>query len=220
MLNKNNLKNLFTVLLFALCSVTLAQNEFEGKVVMRMTGDQTVNMDYFVKENRMRMEMNAEEGKFIMLYDQRDSKTSLIMPEQKMYMEFQANEYMNENDMNDEDKSPDINKTGEFKDINGYKCEKWIINDEDNTVEAWMTDQLGSFFMMSNPMVEGSQERWKNQLQGNYFPMLVNVMKDGELESSMEVLSVNKMSLNDDLFLIPKDYQKFDMPNMNMFKQN
>jgi len=26
--------------------------------------------------------------------------------------------------------------------------------------------------------------------------------------------------LKDDLFTIPEGYQKFDMPNMNMFKQN
>ncbi|MDO8549032.1 MAG: DUF4412 domain-containing protein [Ignavibacteria bacterium] len=141
------------------------------------------------------------------------------MPEQKMYMEL-GSDYMPQNDVKMEGKSPNIKRTGEFKDIKGYKCEKWIIKDDDNMVEAWMTDELGSFYMMTNPMNRGAQDKWQKQLQGNYFPMKVEVIEDGEKKSSMEILSVNKMSLNADLFTLPKGFQKFDMPNMNMYKQN
>ncbi len=54
----------------------------------------------------------------------------------------------------------------------------------------------------------------------SYFPMKVDVMEDGEKKSAMEVLSVNKMSLKADLFTLPKGFQKFDMQNMDMDKQN
>jgi hypothetical protein len=129
---------------------------------------------------------------------------------------------MGETDMNtDEDEMGDIERTGEFKEINGYKSEKWIFNDEDNNVvEAWMTDELGNFFMMMNPMDQSAQEKWRQKLQGNFFPMKVVVTEDGEKVSSMEVLSVNEMSLKDDLFRVSPGMQKFDMPNMNMLKQN
>ncbi len=83
-----------------------------------------------------------------------------------------------------------------------------------------MTDELGSFFMLVNPMNKGAQNNWQEKLQGNYFQMKVEVMEDGEKKSSMEVLSVDKMSLKDDLFAIPSGYQKFDMPNLDLYKQN
>jgi hypothetical protein len=50
--------------------------------------------------------------------------------------------------------------------------------------------------------------------------MKVDVIEDGEKTSSMEVLSVNEMSLKDDLFEVTPGMQKFDMPDMNMFKQD
>ena len=50
--------------------------------------------------------------------------------------------------------------------------------------------------------------------------MLVNVMDNsGKKEFTMEVVSVDKMSLDKDLFEVPSDYKKLSMPNMqNMDK--
>jgi len=67
-------------------------------------------------------------------------------------------------------------------------------------------------------MDKDAQNKWQQKLQGNYFPMRVDVIEDGEKKSSMEVLSVNEMSLKEDLFKVPPGYQKFSMPNMDMFK--
>lgn len=204
-------------LLFALflCTAAFAQNNFEGKVTMKISGDdQTSNIDYFIKGDNIRMEMKADQGSVIILYNQKDSKTYMIMPEQKMYMDLQGFDNLTKGDLQSEDKSPNINRTGEFKDINGYNCEKWIIRDEDNVVEAWMTDKLGNFFMMTNPMNKNSQDNWQKELQGNFFPMKVDVMEDGEKKTSMEVLSINKTTLGSDLFIVPKGFQKFDMTNM------
>jgi hypothetical protein len=218
MLSKMNLKYLYFVLSFLFCTSVFAQNDFEGKIVLKISGDQTSDINYFIKQNKIRMEMNAEGNEAIILYNLEDSKTFMIMPDQEMYMEMQGIDYKSQ--MESEGKSSNITRTGEFKDINGYKCERWVIKDDDSEVEAWMTNELGSFFMLTNPMNKGEQNNWQEKLQGNYFPMKVEVKEDGEIESSMEVLSVNKIALKDDLFTIPEGYQKFDMPNMNIFKQD
>jgi hypothetical protein len=216
------IRNSFFLVILILTSSVLAQNPFEGKIKMRISGDETADIDYFVKGEKIRMEMEAEGNNAVILFNTQNKKTIMMMPGQNMYMEFDANQFMTENDSkNNEDDMDKIQKTGEHKEINGYDCEKWIFKDEDeNIVEAWMTDELGDFFMMMNPMDRGSQEKWKEALQGDFFPMKVDVIEDGKKTSSMEVLSVNEMSLKDDLFKVTPGMQKFDMPNMDMLKQN
>jgi hypothetical protein len=218
MFSKLNLFGLVTLILFFFGASVFAQTGFEGKVALRITGDETADIDYFIKGKNIRMEMEAKGNKAVILYDFKDQKTIMLMPGQNMYMEFNANQFMTENDKKNDDKADNIKRTGETKEINGYKCEKWIYKDDDGLVEAWMTDKLGNFYMMMNPMDKDAQNKWQQKLQGNYFPMRVDVIEDGEKKSSMEVLSVNEMSLKEDLFKVPPGYQKFSMPNMDMFK--
>jgi len=218
MFHKLNLSWFIVLISFFLGVSVSAQIDFEGKVALRITGDESADIDYFYKGNNIRMEMDAEGDKAVILFNLKDKKTKMLMPGQNMYMEFDANQYMTNNDIKDDKEAGDIEMTGEFEKINGYKCEKWIFRDDDNLVTAWMAEGLGNFYMMMNPMDKGSQEGWKQRLQGNYFPMKVVVTEDGETTSTMEVLSVDKISLNDDLFEVPPGYQKFSMPNMDMMK--
>jgi hypothetical protein len=208
---------LFSLLIF--CISSFAQSNFEGKIVMKISGKETSNIVYYVKGNNMRMEVEAQGKKIAFLHNNKDSKSQMVMDEQKMYMEFPKMN-MPETDMKENDVKDKIRKTGEYKDINGYRCEKWTFEDDGETGEAWMTDELGGFFMLQNPMGRNPQEEWEQKLVGNYFPMLVIVKNDsGEKELTMKVVSVDKMSLNKDLFEVPAGYQKFNMPNMqNMDK--
>lgn len=218
MLSKLNLHGQVIFIVFFLSVSVFAQTGFEGKVAMRITGDETADIDYFIKGNNLRMEMDADGNKGVILYDLKDQKTTMLMPGQNMYMEYKLDRSMIKNDTKHSDKTDDIKRTGETKEINGYKCEKWIFKEDGDLVEAWMTDELGNFYMMMNPMDKEAQNEWQQKLQGNYFPMKVDVIEDGEKTSSMEVLSVDEMSLKDDLFKVPPGYKKFDMPNMDMFK--
>jgi hypothetical protein len=219
MFSKLNLSCFIILISFFPGISVFAQTGFEGKIALRITGDESADIDYFIKDSNIRMEMDAEGNKAVIIFNHEDHKTKMLMPEQNMYMEFDANQYMvNNNNMKNDKEADDIERTGEFEKINGYKCEKWIFKDEDNLVTAWMTGELGNFYMMMNPMDKSSQDKWKQRLQGNYFPMKVTVTEDDETTSTMEVLSVDKMSLKEDLFNVPSGYQKFNMPNMDMFK--
>lgn len=217
MLFNYNLKYFFVfTLLF--CSTLLAQSNFEGKVIMRITGDESTDMNYFAKGDKIRMEVEAEGNEAIILFNLKESKIYFVMPEQQMYMEMPGIDYSQFSEPDEADDEPDITRTGETKLINGYKCEKWIYNENGNVVEAWMTDQLGGFFMMQNPMDKNANS-WQQKLQGFNFPMKVTVFENGKQESSMEVISVEEGSLNDNLFSIPTGFQKLSIPGMDMQKQ-
>lgn len=195
---------------FFMFSVSYSQ-QFEGKIAMRLNSDKAKDVDYLIKGNKMRIEMPGnKEG--VIIFDTKESKFLMIMPEQKMYMEMPINLDHAAHELNNEDKDADINFTGETKVINGYQCEKWLINDEGKEVEAWMAKELGGFYMFQSPMDKSSKASWQGKLEaGSYFPM--QVLENGQMV--MEVLSVDKKSLNDDLFKAPKEFQKFEMPGMN-----
>ena len=211
----------FSSLIFflSLCTSFFAQSNFEGKVVLRISEDEITDINYFVKGENIRMEMSADENKIVILFNQKNNKIIMLMSDQNMYMELDGDQYMPYMDNPDEE-TGDIIRTGEFESINGYKCEKWIIKDEENTIEAWMTDELGNFYMIMNPLDETAQNEWQQKLHGNFFPMKVMEMENDENISTMEVLSVDKTSLKSDLFKVPKGMQKFEMPGMDMNKQN
>ena len=212
------------VLSILFCSSNPAQEQFEGKITMRISSDKTSNdkptdMDYFIKGSKFRVEMKSDQGKSVILHDQKDKKTYIVMPDQKMYMELDANSYIGQSDSKSEKQAPEIKRTGEFKEINGYKCEKWIIKEEKETIVAWMTDQLGGFYLMNDPMTSNSKNSWLQELAGNYMPMRVENLGKSENKVSLEVVSVNKMKLSPDLFDVHKDFQKFQMPNMKVDTQ-
>src|SRR5690554_1981742 len=211
----NSFKNFCGIIflfIISLTTLTFAQSDFEGKIVLKILDEgNSFNVDYFIKGDKMKMEMNAAEGAMAILFNKSENKTYMIMPQQSMYMEFNVMDMMGSEELDADD--PDITKTGEYLDINGYKCEKWIIKENNEIVEAWMTDELGSFFMMDNPFAMNSKT-WQQELAGNFFPMRVDVVEGSEKQKVLAVVSVNKMSLSNDLFVIPAGYQKFDMPNM------
>ncbi len=222
---------LFFSLIFVFCINLKAQNNFEGNIKFKITSkDNSIDMNYFLKEGKFRIEMgeNAENAVFI----NANGKSLILMPEQKMYMDLDNPMFAKMKDMmgkkNDDengdqnDKDFDINKyrTGKTKSILGYECEQWVFNDieedEQNQVEAWVTDELGNFMFMENPMGSGFSPDWSGSFKNKgFFPLLViSKDSDGEEISKFEATEINKKSLSDDLFHAPSDYKEMKMPGM------
>ncbi len=201
---------------FLFSSALLSQQLFEGKVVYKMAGDEgEAEMTYFVKEGKMRIEV-AGEGGGSMIFDSKNKTMLVMMPDEKMYMEMpmKMGEMMDEES---DDAVGDFKKTGQKKEILGYACEKWIYKDDESEVESWVTKELGTFVFFSDPMEKGKNSSiWQSQLESEgFFPMEL-IVKDnsGDVESTMVVTSVEKKSLDDDMFMPPDDYQKLEMPGM------
>lgn len=216
-MNKNRI--LLTVLFtLIIASVSFSQKPFEGRVEYKITGDdnESTRMSYFIKEGKMKIDVaGEEENSGSMIFDSRNKKMLILMPEEKMYMEMSTSMMDSKTEESDA-KDSEMKRTGQKKDILGYTCEKWVYKDDDNTVESWITNELGTFMFISDPMQGKKRPRWQSELESEgYFPMEV-VVKDesGKTESTMTVTAVEKKSLDNSMFQPPKGYQKFSMPGM------
>ena len=215
-----------TLLIVSSFMNSFAQEKFEGKVVMNVkSGDKDTDVNFLVKGSKTIIQVTNEE-KANMIMDSKEKKMIILMPEQKMYMEMDMNmmkglaSKMGKSDQTEKsDKmAGDFKMTGETKNINGYECEKWVYSGEDgDKTEAWMTKELGNFMGFSNPMMNDEATSWQKKIEGQgYFPMLaIHYDDSGEAESSMEVKSVEKKSLDASMFEVPAGYKKFSMPMMN-----
>lgn len=198
-----------------------AQSNFEGKIKIEIDAvhEKSV-LDYYKKDNSARIEI-AGDQKGVMIF--KPDKTIMIMPDNKVYMEFDgslldmAEKYGGKDvtgeNLKDAYDEIDKYKTGESKVINGFKCEKFYKEDELNETEMWVTEELGKFLFMQN-MDHG--DSWMSEIANkNFFPMLVisKEKRSGKI-SRLEVTEVLEKSLDKDLFEAPEGYQKMSMPGM------
>jgi Domain of unknown function (DUF4412) len=222
---------LFSILLI-ICFIPVKSysQSFEGEIVMKITNkdqDKPQTIDYYCKGNKIRFESKAKDDENeggAMILDTKDYNSIILIPSQKMYMSysyknmFGAGSDSLKNKIQTEMDKGNIKITGKTKDINGFSCEQWTFKADDGTSgEAWMTKGIRNFFFFSNPMRPGNEPDWQKKLTNEgYFPMEVTTNdKDGNLESKMEVTSIEKKSLDESLFNPPSDYKKFDMPLMH-----
>ncbi len=205
---------------FVLCVAALAfsgkvyaQENFEGKVTFNIFNeDEPHSMDYYIKDGKIRFDAKEKEGMGAFIMDPATKQIMVIMPEQKMYLQWQmSDEKMNAETKQEMDKG-EFAKTGETKEILGYTAEKWTYKNEKGEGEAWLTKDLGTFFWFKNPMMrEDNQPQWMKELkEGGYFPLLVT--ENGK--KVFEVTNVQKTPVDASLFEIPADYKKMEMPNM------
>jgi hypothetical protein len=214
----------FSLLFLFLVSIKSYSQSFEGKIVMQITSkdqDKPQIVDYYVKGNKIRVEAKGNEGESgAMIFDSKTSDMMIVMPSRKMYLTYNyKGAFGNVRDsISKAIEKGNVKMTDETKDINGFKCEKWIFKDDDGTTgEAWMTKGIRNFYFFNNPMRgNNDQPEWQKKLSNEgYFPMMViSKDKDGNLDSKMEVTSVDKTSLDASLFSAPADYKKMEMPMM------
>ena len=209
-------------ILFFLSPKNFSQSTFEGKVVIETTDNgETNTLNYYSKGDMARFDVNSARGEANVIFDKKNKKMLMIMPSMKMYMEFPLDmelggDYLKGND-SDKKSNTDFVKTGETKTINGYKCDKWVIKEDDKTSEAWMTKDLGGFIFFQSPMGKSEKQKWQEDIENSgYFPMLViEKDSDGNETGRFEVKSVEKKSLDDSFFAVPAGYNQMKMPMSN-----
>lgn len=205
------------VILFSLLAPRLySQAKFEGKVIIETSGlSGAGTLTYYVRGDQIRFDVRSARGEANVLFDKADKKVYMLMPAMKMYMEFPM-DYMQDNSAKDDSEKEAVKfeRTGQMKTINGYNCEKWTLQEENGSVEAWMTKDLGSFVFFDSPMGKKSSGSWQKDIEGTgYFPMLViQKNNEGQEISKFNVLSVVKMNLYDSFFKVPDGYTQMNMP--------
>jgi hypothetical protein len=196
-------------------AATLALNaqSFEGVIEFtKTTGPVVTNYKYYVKGDHVRIEEISARGDVqgIMLVDNHDRTVTALSPDRKLYMDVP-------NMRLPKDVKADVKKTGEMKDMAGYKCEKWVVKSpsEDRILTYWVAQDAFDFFI---PMLETLNRKDEQavfflKIDGakGVFPMLgVEQKTDGSEVSRLEVTRVSRGTQKADLFEIPAGFTKFE----------
>lgn len=186
---------------------------FEGVIAFtKTTGPVVTTYKYFVKGDRIRIEEISARGEVqgIMLVDTRDKTVTAISPERKLYMDVP-------NMRLPKDVETTVQKTGEMKEIVGYKCEKWTVKSgpEDRLLTYWVAADEFNFFV---PLLETLNRKDEQavfflEIKDNkgVFPMVgIEQKLDGAEVGRLEVRSVTKGVQKTTLFEIPAGFNKFE----------
>ncbi|MDX2002287.1 MAG: DUF4412 domain-containing protein [Chitinophagales bacterium] len=185
---------------------------FEGKMVMTVTnGQKTDNINMTVKDKMLMIEAPSMKGSRVII-NTASGETNVIMDGegQKMAIKLNINSLKKVGGLsafmgntNTPGKQPTVKATTETKTINGYKCTKYLVTDDDITGEYWITKDITlnitSLFGMDNAefangmVIKGSG---KNNKTGETFAFDVKP---------------TAQTIADTTFKVPAGYQQMDM---------
>lgn len=201
-------------LIGGILAITAAQAQsFEGTIEFtKTTGPVVTNYKYFVKGDHVRIEELSSRGNVqgIMLVDTRDNTVTALSPDRKLYMDVPNMRLPKEF-------KADVRKTGEMKDMAGYKCEKWVVKSptEDRLLTYWVAQDAFDFFipMLRTLNRKDEQALFFLKIDGakGVFPMLgVEQKIDGSEVSRLEVTKVVRGEQKPAQFEVPPGFSKFE----------
>lgn len=198
-------------------SVVQAQT-FEGTVTMRVNagaraaaqlpGGATQLLEYQVRGGKVRVSMGGPMGGMAMLSVPQEKKLYMLIAAQQAYMEMPMTEAVSAAGAAPQ---PDvkITRTGKKETIAGIVCEHVLVAPASGQgADMCLTSELGRYVDPAQGMRSGVAYSWQKQL-GDGFPLKVT-MPDGTV--ALEVVSVEKKRLPNDLFSVPSNYNKMAMP--------
>jgi hypothetical protein len=201
---------------------------FEGKVTLSMTTGKgkVQDLNYSMKENAIRIDMNAEGHSIATIMDLQKMEMVMLMPEQQMYMVMPIKDKVEKAVQGAMDKEVNVEKTGRTETILGYKCDEYVSKDKDTTTEVWVAEGLGSFMGLGSGggpmggMMGGGKAKaangWEQKFKGKPgFPLRV-VSRDAKSRETfkMEATKIEPGALPASDFQPPAGWQKFQMPNL------
>ncbi|MBK7384123.1 MAG: DUF4412 domain-containing protein [Flavobacteriales bacterium] len=198
---------------FALSASLVNAQSFEGVIEFtKSTGPVVTAYRYYIKGDHIRIEEVSSRGEVqgIMLVDTHDKTVIALSPERKLYMDVP-------NMRLPKDVETTVQKTGDMRDIAGYKCEKWVVKGpkEDRMITYWVAADEFNFFI---PLLETLNRKDEQAVffleitgAAGVFPMLgIEQKTDGAEVSRLEVTKVVKGVQKPGLFEIPAGYNKFE----------
>lgn len=214
---------LFAALVFIVPAVVSAA-QFEGVVKMKMSDTRggTRNLEYHLKENLVRsdMELGKKGETMSVIFDVPKNQAIMLMPGQNMYMTYALSDITATAERVAKADDATFEKTGEKEKIVGYTCEKYVTKTKDATTEIWATDELGRFMGLGSGMgpmgKKNAAAAWEKVLTGkDFFPLrVVSKNPKGTETFRMEAVSVEKAPQAASLFAPPPGAQKFDLGGM------
>jgi hypothetical protein len=207
-------RNAAILALFALvvpsCKMVFG-SEFEGQITMHTTSAAAPPQDMVVKAkgDKLRFDSKSSDGSATYaIYDPATNKVTMVVDAQKLYTDLdfgkpgapQANT------------SPDnasIDKSGKHETIAGIDCENWTAKDPSGKRSEVCIAQGIAFFDMTSVKSGSPSALGKELREKKLFPLRsVEYDASGKETSRMEVTKVEKTSIDDAQFSVPKDYKK------------
>lgn len=208
-------KNILSIALFAFTTAAFAQ--FEGSIEFRMETKKDTNTNvYYVKGNNVKLDQIGKksgkvEGSFV--FDLAGKSIKFVNPARKVWGDHKS------------ETPPSITGTCEVtkvkttKSVAGKMCIEYIVKNatENTQITYWVAAEKYDFFV---PMVKlwnrkDKQSIYFNQIKDlpkGAMPMLsVETTLDGKTTlSKLEVIKLEKKSIDQGTVSIPSDYKKFE----------
>jgi len=187
---------------------------FEGAVTMRMSakganGPQMQDMEYLVRNGKVRVSMGGPGGAMSLLSVPQEQKVYVLIAAQNAYMEMPIADAASRVAARTPSEAK-ITRTGRMETVAGYSCEHVTVASAAQTVDLCMAKGLGGYVNPLASMQRSSEPAWQQMLTADGgFPLKVT-MPDGSVP--LEVVKIEKKKLANDLFSVPLNYTKMEMP--------
>jgi len=189
---------------------------FEGEITMHIQSTPTSSSDLLVKTkaDKMRFETKAADGsKSYSLFDPTTNRFTMVMDKQKSYMAMDLSK-PGAPQANTSPDSVTIEKSGKHETIAGLDCEDWTAKAPSGKRSEVCIASGIAFVDMGSAKSGSSGGGLAKELRDKKLFPLRSVEYDaaGKELNRMEVTKVEKKSLDDSEFTVPKDYTEIKMP--------
>ncbi|HRW61994.1 MAG TPA: DUF4412 domain-containing protein [Bacteroidales bacterium] len=204
--------NFLVGFLVLVSSFTKHVEHFEGKInIVQTTLYDTSFFTYYVKGCNVRVDKFDKNNQFVssLIINLQKEEVFVVSPVKKMYSKLTIY-----NTGSSENENYIIKKTENCKIVNGYECYQWRIkNIERNTeVAYWVLQNDFYFFDKMVSLLARTEDSYaffeKIPGKDGFFPMLsVERTLLRREKSRTAVVEINKKPVEDNLFIIPSDYE-------------
>lgn len=207
------LKSITLTICLIIASVLMAQN-FQGTIEFTKKNqfDET-NYVYYVSSSMVRIDELEKDGSITgtMLVNLRTKKVTAINHDRKLHMNVKTKPSVK--DLS----NCETFKTNEKKNILGYDCVKWTVNNPEfkSKAEFWVIEK-GDYLFFKDLLTalnrKDKEALYFMQIPENtgYFPIIgQETSYDGKLKSRLETTKMTKRKIDPITFKIPTGYKEF-----------
>jgi len=167
--------------------IKMEMEDEKGKITYMTTFMNTNSavMGYEVEEESTRKNKGSGSSFIVMDFDREymatfttddENKVAMSMP---LPMDMIASMTSEQIEKQQEDENYSIEKTGNTKTINGYKCTEYITTDDDYIQHLWLTKDINvnaGFYGMLSKMMKDKQ-KLENPMVGEGYPVLIEMIE-------------------------------------------
>lgn len=200
--------------LVAAVVIAPALTAFEGTVTYALkTGSEESTMSYAMRGTAVRVDVAGEgQEAGAMILDVPARQLTLLMESERMYMVMPLPE-ARPGIAGPDDAEGRLAKTGRTREILGYACEEYTVEENGEVTSLWVTADLGTFFGMQSPL-GGERSAWELAMDGKpFFPLLIETKdRRGRVTMTMTATGVSTDRPDEARFRPPAGFQRMDLP--------